>query len=507
MSAHLSRRDWLQVVTAGAVGWSYSGWLGAMAEEAAKNPQRKRSCILLWMNGGPSQLDTFDLKPGHANGGPFKEIGTNVAGIKISEHLPKISRHVDKMAIIRSMATKEADHGRATYQMRTGHLPGGPVHYPTLGSLFSKELEQPGAELPNFVSIAPYRFFSPAAYGPGFLGPQYAPLVVGEGQQSIIPIPGARPSNYEDALKVQDVDLPQGVDAERAAARVQLLGEMQDDFLAKRSAISSLTQRTAYVKAVTLMRSKATKAFDLDDEPRALRDRYGRNLFGQGCLLARRLIEKGVPFVEVSLATVGNLALGWDTHLNNFDSVRRLSEVLDPAWSTGPHDALGPHPGVGVGCEHRVQNDQRPFRDGRREADVSSGLQEKALQGRKGLAANRGVVGVYAGHLVRVGGGPGVRVAPAPAHADERRLLRQPVRLGEELVPGVPRLAGVAPDKPDVEAPLEQFDFGLRLMVEVVAPPGPRVAGGGLLRGDHDAAEVPLHRGLDGVPLVRPGLV
>ena len=113
------------------------------------------------------------------------------------------------MALIRSMRTKEADHGRATYQMRTGYLPGGPVHYPTLGSLFSKELEQPGAELPSFVSIAPYRFFSPAAYGPGFLGPRYAPLVVGENQQSLIPIPG-RQSNYEDGLKVQDIAPPDG---------------------------------------------------------------------------------------------------------------------------------------------------------------------------------------------------------------------------------------------------------------------------------------------------------
>src|SRR5262249_9191681 len=152
-----------------------------------------------------------------------------VPGVKISEHLPKLAKHADKLAIIRSMATKEADHGRATYQMRTGHLPGGPVHFPTLGSLFSKELETPGAELPNFVSIAPYRFFSPAAYGPGFLGPQYAPLVVGEGQQSIIPIPGRQQNNYEDSLKVQDVDLPEGVTTDRAAARVTLLGEMQDD--------------------------------------------------------------------------------------------------------------------------------------------------------------------------------------------------------------------------------------------------------------------------------------
>jgi hypothetical protein len=316
------------------VGWSSSGWLGALADEAAKNPQRKRSCILLWMNGGPSQIDTFDLKPGHANGGPFQEIDTNVPGIKIGEHLPKIAKHMDKMALIRSMSTKEGDHGRATYQMRTGHLPGGPIHYPTLGSLFSKELAKEGAALPNFVSISPYRFFSPAAYGPGFLGPSYAPLVVGETAQSIIPIPGQQQSNYEDALKVADIDLPAGVDAERAAARARLLGEMSDDFLARRSSTASQSHRSAYQGALALMRSPDTKVFDLDDEPKELRDRYGRNLFGQGCLLARRLVEKGVPFIEVSLSNVGNLTLGWDTHLNNFESVKRLSEVLDPAWST-----------------------------------------------------------------------------------------------------------------------------------------------------------------------------
>jgi hypothetical protein len=330
----LSRREWLRLSAAGVVGYSLSGWLGTFAAETAKNPKRKRSCILLWMNGGPSQMDTFDLKPGHANGGPYKEIDTSVAGIKISEHLPKIAKQMDRMAIIRSMSTKEADHGRATYLMRTGHLPGSPVQYPTLGSLFSRELEEKGAELPSFVSIAPFRFFSPAAYSSGFLGPQYAPLIVGEGQQSLFPIPGAQQPDPDEALKVRDIDLPAGVDAERAAARIELLGEMQKDFLAKRSALSSQSHRTAYQRAVTMMRSKATKAFDLDEEPAALRDRYGRTLFGQGCLLARRLIERGVPFVEVSLASAANTALGWDTHINAFDGVRQLSEVLDPAWAT-----------------------------------------------------------------------------------------------------------------------------------------------------------------------------
>jgi uncharacterized protein (DUF1501 family) len=109
---------------------------------------------------------------------------------------------------------------------------------------------------------------------------------------------------------------------------------MEQEFLETRSALPAQSHRSAYQRAVTLMRSAATRAFNLDEEPPRLRDRYGRNLFGQGCLLARRLVERGVPFVEVTLATAGNIALGWDTHINNYDTVRRLCELLDPAWST-----------------------------------------------------------------------------------------------------------------------------------------------------------------------------
>jgi uncharacterized protein (DUF1501 family) len=112
-----------------------------------------------------------------------------------------------------------------------------------------------------------------------------------------------------------------------------LLGSMDREFSEARPGLPAQSHRGAYERAVTLMRSSATRAFDLDEEPARVRDRYGRNLFGQGCLLARRLVERGVPFVEVTLATLGNLTLGWDTHINNFDSVRRLSEVLDPAWA------------------------------------------------------------------------------------------------------------------------------------------------------------------------------
>src|SRR5215831_17336295 len=122
----LSRRAWLRLSAAGVLGCSTSGWLELLAQDAAKNPQRKRSCILLWMGGGPSQLDTFDLKPGHANGGPFKPICANVPGIQVSEHFPKIARFMDRMAVVRSLTSKEGDHGRAAFLLRTGYAPQGP---------------------------------------------------------------------------------------------------------------------------------------------------------------------------------------------------------------------------------------------------------------------------------------------------------------------------------------------------------------------------------------------
>jgi uncharacterized protein (DUF1501 family) len=327
----LSRREWLKLSTAGVVGWSMSGWLETLAAQTATDPKRRRSCILLWMSGGPSQTDTFDLKPGHANGGPFKEIATSVSGIRISEHLPKIAKHMDRMALIRSMSTKEGDHSRATFVLRTGQAPQGPIRYPPIGALLAKELEGDAAELPSFVSIAPYRAISPAAFEPGFLGPQYAPLIVGEaGTAPVQPGPGG----YEQALRVQDLDLPPGISRTQAEARSKLLDEMEQDFVKSRPGLSTRGHHSTSVRAVKLMRSAGAKAFNLDEEPAALRDAYGRNQFGQGCLLARRLVERGVPFVEVTLGGSEGQTLAWDTHGQNFDAVRRLSQVLDPAWST-----------------------------------------------------------------------------------------------------------------------------------------------------------------------------
>jgi hypothetical protein len=325
----LTRREFLRLTAAGVLGWSFSGWLEALAIDAAKHPQRKRSCILLWMNGGPAQTDTFDLKPGHANGGPFKEIATSVPGIKIGEHLPKVARHMDKMAIIRSMSTKEGDHTRATFYLRTGYLPQGPIQYPSIGSLISKELGSDDSALPNFVSIAPYRFFSPAAYGPGFLGPQYAPLVVADSNGGFV-----QGGAYEQALKVQDLQPPAGVSKDQADARIGLQQGLAGDFISRHPGVPALSHQAAYDRAVRLMRTEAARAFALEDEPAKLRDTYGRNLFGQGCLLARRLVERGVPFVEVNLGAIQEVPVGWDTHQQNFDNVKKLCGVLDPAWAT-----------------------------------------------------------------------------------------------------------------------------------------------------------------------------
>jgi uncharacterized protein (DUF1501 family) len=320
--AAISRRDLLRYTAAGTVAYSLSGWLGALAARASDDPNRRRSCILLWMPGGPSQTDTFDLKPGHKNGGPFKEIATNVAGIRISEHLPKLSQHMHELAIVRSMSTKEGDHQRATYFLRTGYLPNGPIQYPALGAVLGKEMGSESAELPNFVSVAPLFFGSSAAYSAGFLGARYSPLVVGSpGQQE---------------LKVENLALAGGVNQQQFDARMALLQDFERDFIDQHPDRTALSHQSAYAQAVTMMRSSAAGAFNLDGEPAALRDAYGRNSFGQGCLLARRLVEKGVPFIEVSLSNAGKNGngLGWDSHQNNFEQVKALSEVLDPAWST-----------------------------------------------------------------------------------------------------------------------------------------------------------------------------
>ncbi len=320
----LSRRQWLAWTGAGLASTFVCDWRALLAEEAKR---QNRSCILLWMSGGPSQLETFDPKVGHENGGPTKDIETSVPGIRICEQLPELAKMMDHMAIVRSMSTSEGDHSRATYLMRTGQRPIGPIQYPTLGSFLSKQLTPKSLELPAYISVNPQIGINMQAHSPGFLGPRFAPLVVtsqaGDGDDS------------NGRLRVDNLSLPNGVDIAQADKRLDLLETIGESFVKNRPALSVKSHQSAYERAVRMMRSKEAQAFDLTSEDDAVRDQYGRNAFGEGCLLARRLVERNVPFVEVNLAgTNVNQGLGWDTHQNNFEAIKPLNGVLDPAWAT-----------------------------------------------------------------------------------------------------------------------------------------------------------------------------
>jgi hypothetical protein len=299
----LNRRDALKLAAAGVTGFCMSGWMNVLAARAAQSNVKHKSCILLWMAGGPSHKDTFDMKPGTKDAGSFTEIDTAVPGIKISEHFPQFAKLTKEAAIIRGMSTGEGAHGRASYNMHTGYREGqGGVVYPSLGSLVAKELSDPEATVPSFVSVGN------RSYGAGFLGARHHPLVVADPKRGI---ENLRPLVSEGAFD----------------DRVDLLGEMEQAFKRDYDATAASAHRTTYQRAVTLMKSKEAKAFDLTLESAATRKAYGETRFGEGCLLARRLVEVGVSFVEVTLG-------GWDTHQNNWDKVKTLSGQVDPAMSS-----------------------------------------------------------------------------------------------------------------------------------------------------------------------------
>jgi hypothetical protein len=315
----------LKLAGMGLLGASGSGWFPALAQELAADPGRRRHAILLWMTGGPSQTDTFDMKPDHVNGGSFKEVSTSVPGLRLSEHLPRLAEQADRLAIVRSLFTREGDHSRGTHLVRTGRPPGTDVRYPSIACSLAKELQNTEIALPNYVSIGSQQF-SPAAFSPGFLGPKYAAATVGTSGDE--PPPDATDGFAE--LRLENLELPRGVTEAQASRRYALWESMQRGFLAQRHGSNFTAHDTLYRQAFAMMHGQARAAFDLESEPAKIREAYGRGRFGQGCLLARRLIERGVPFVEVALGS----GIGWDTHQDNFNLVQRLSAELDAGWGT-----------------------------------------------------------------------------------------------------------------------------------------------------------------------------
>ncbi len=328
-----NRRHCLRtLLSAGAsVGIPFT-WQSRLAAQLQAVGSHRR-LIVLWMPGGPSQLDTWDLKPGHANGGPFRAAQTSVPGVRISEHLPLLCQWVHRMTIVRSMQTKEGDHSRGTFLVRTGQRPGQPIRFPSFPTALAKELVHPSSGIPGYVSILPSSQIEPRAFGAGFLGPAFEPLTVGRSAARALPgSPDAADDPVPVDLRVKNLQPPTGMAVDRIERRKQFWSMLQSSYAADQRGGPARVHDTVYRRAMQLAESDLVEAFDLSQESDESRRLYGPEAFGQGCLLARRLIERGVPVVEVALNEQGN-GLSWDTHADNFNTVRQLSQILDRGWA------------------------------------------------------------------------------------------------------------------------------------------------------------------------------
>ena len=293
------RRNFLQQSVASALAASAISWNDLVKGSASQLRKQNRHCILLWMHGGPSQLETFDPKPGTDQGGPTEAIQTSVPGIYLAQHWPCLSQIAGEVAFIRSVTNREGNHQRARYQLHTGYLPGGGLKHPHFGSVISKEKGTSRHDLPDFVSIG-------RTLDAGFLGTEYSPFT----------LKGQRPPE-NTRLTVPE---------KRHRRRLSLLEDLETEFSGPHSKTTVKTHQTLYERASRLMLTSKLKAFDLSNENDSVREAYGRTDFGQGCLLARRLIEAGVTFVEV-------VCRGWDTHQDNFSQHAELASAVDPAFA------------------------------------------------------------------------------------------------------------------------------------------------------------------------------
>jgi uncharacterized protein (DUF1501 family) len=293
----LSRRGFLRWVGAGAAGLTGLTWLDYLTLHAEELRKARKSCILLWMAGGPSQFETFDPKPGAETQGPTKAIPSAVPGIAVAEHWTKVAGVTNDLTVIRSMTSKEGNHGRATYLLHTGYSPSGGIVHPGIGSVVANELGPEDFDLPHFVSI------QGQSIGPSFLGVQYAPFVVSD--------PNRQPDN-----------LATPVAGNRLQRRLDLLSELEGAFAQSGARELVKDHQALYRQTAQMVLSPRVKAFDLEAEPAKVRESYGRTPFGQGCLMARRLIETGVTFVEVQ-------STGWDTHGSEVATLKKLIPPVD----------------------------------------------------------------------------------------------------------------------------------------------------------------------------------
>ena len=273
----------------------------AMAQNTDTLKRNHKSAILLWMSGGPPTIDIWDLKPGATTGGPFKPIPTTGEG-QICEHMPLLAKQMHNLSIVRSMSTREADHMRGRYYMHTGYVPNPNIEHPSYGAVVAHEMASkvPHLEIPPFVSVGG------GSVGPGFLGMTYAPFVVG--------------SNGDVR------NLKMNVEQDRLMERMKALAALEKDFISENRGGSAADHAKILDKTLALMTSKQMEAFKVANEPMEVQEAYGTGSFGRGCLMARRLVEQGVPFVEVDLG-------GWDMHSGVFTALETKLPEMDQAMA------------------------------------------------------------------------------------------------------------------------------------------------------------------------------
>ncbi len=311
----VSRRGFLRQlsVTAAGAGAISLSWRDLLIARADQVRRQGKAMILLWMDGGPSQYETFNPKIGSQYQGPDKSIPTNVPGVHFAEHWPQTARVMDKIALIRSMKSTERDHFRAIKLVRTGYPINPTIPYPTWGSVVARERWDPQFDLPAFVRIGKPRIAT-RDVNSGLLGARFESFKIDE--------PGRLPDDVRPQVR-----------PEVLRRRLALSAAFDQEFAARGGAAAVRERQAIYDQTSRFVLSPLLDAFDLSKEPDTLRDAYGRNTFGQGCLLARRLVEAGVSFIEVFSS--GSLNdQGWDTHKRGFKENPLLAAETDPGYAT-----------------------------------------------------------------------------------------------------------------------------------------------------------------------------
>jgi uncharacterized protein (DUF1501 family) len=274
----------------------------SLRANAADLKKRRKSAILLWMSGGPSSMDIWDLKPGASTGGPFRPIRTS-GDVEICEHMPETAKVMHHLSVVRSMSTREADHNRGRYYMHTGYVPNPNIEHPSYGAVIAHETidQRPDLEIPPFVSVGG------GSEGPGFLGMAWAPFTVSANGN------------------VRNLEM--GLDNKRLMQRMAALDLIEKGFINENRGASAEDHQKILKKTLDLMTSEQMEAFKVAKEPKEVQERYGNDNFGKGCLMAKRLVKVGVPFVEVDFG-------GWDNHANIHTELKdRKLPILDKAIS------------------------------------------------------------------------------------------------------------------------------------------------------------------------------